>query len=52
MTLPDRFIDHDTPTSQIRQASLDSKSIVQTALKALGIADAADLPLSRIGPTS
>ena len=41
MTLPDRFIDHDTPQNQIRQARLDSKNIVDTALKALGTADAA-----------
>ena len=42
ITLPDRFIDHDTPQSQIRQAGLDSKSIVETALKALGVPDAAN----------
>ncbi len=40
LTLPDRFIDHDTPQSQIRQAGLDSKNIVETALRALGVADA------------
>ena len=54
MTLPDRFIDHDTPQNQISQASLDARHIVHTALQALGIGEAglADLPLSRIGPTS
>ena len=40
MTLPDRFIDHDTPQSQIAQAGLDARSIVHTALQALGIGEA------------
>ncbi len=37
MTLPDRFIDHNTPTAQIIQAGLSAKHIVQTALEALGV---------------
>ena len=40
MTLPDRFIDHDTPQAQIVQAGLDSRNIVQVALQALGIGEA------------
>ncbi len=56
MTLPDRFIDHNTPTAQIIQAGLSAKHIVQTALEALGVGalreGSGDLPLSRTGPTS
>jgi 1-deoxy-D-xylulose-5-phosphate synthase len=36
MTLPDRFIDHDTPEKMYEAAQLDAKSIVATALNALG----------------
>jgi 1-deoxy-D-xylulose-5-phosphate synthase len=36
MTLPDRFIDQDTPEKMYEAAGLDAKSIVATALSALG----------------
>ena len=36
MILPDRFIDHDTPERMYEAAGLDAKSIVNTALNALG----------------
>ena len=36
MILPDRFIDHDSPERMYEAAGLDSKSIVATALNALG----------------
>jgi 1-deoxy-D-xylulose-5-phosphate synthase len=36
MTLPDRFIEHDTPARQYADAGLDAKAIVATALVALG----------------
>jgi 1-deoxy-D-xylulose-5-phosphate synthase len=36
MVLPDRFIDHDTPERMYETAGLDAKSIVATALNALG----------------
>jgi 1-deoxy-D-xylulose-5-phosphate synthase len=36
MVLPDRFIDHATPSGQIADAGLDARSIVQTVLGALG----------------
>jgi 1-deoxy-D-xylulose-5-phosphate synthase len=36
LTLPDRFIDHDTPQSQYEQAGLTARHITQTALRALG----------------
>ncbi|RMD48685.1 MAG: 1-deoxy-D-xylulose-5-phosphate synthase [Alphaproteobacteria bacterium] len=39
MTLPDRFIDHDSPAAQIRAAGLDAAAIEARALEALGIAD-------------
>ncbi len=42
MTLPDRFIDHDTPTAQIIQAGLSAKHVVQTALQALGVEQSGD----------
>jgi 1-deoxy-D-xylulose-5-phosphate synthase len=42
MTLPDRFIDHDTPTAQIAQAGLDASTIVRTAVEALGIEETND----------
>ena len=42
MVLPDRFIDHDKPALQYEQAGLDSRSIVATALQALGIEEAAE----------
>jgi len=36
MTLPDRFVDQDTPDRMYEAAGLDAKSIVATALNALG----------------
>ena len=36
MTLPDRFIDHNTPAAQMIEAGLSAKDIVATALQALG----------------
>ena len=36
MTLPDRFIDHDSPNKQYAESGLDSTAIVATALAALG----------------
>jgi len=38
MTLPDRFIDHDTPKAMYEAAGLTSSHIVATALSAIGIA--------------
>jgi len=36
MTLPDCFIDHDTPEKMYEAAGLDAKAIVAMALSALG----------------
>jgi 1-deoxy-D-xylulose-5-phosphate synthase len=36
MTLPDQFIDHDSPQNQYDQAGLNARHIVATALAALG----------------
>jgi 1-deoxy-D-xylulose-5-phosphate synthase len=36
MTLPDRFIDHDTPEKMYEAAGLDANAIVAMALNALG----------------
>ena len=36
MTLPDKFIDHNTPAAQIIEAGLGAKDIVANALRALG----------------
>jgi 1-deoxy-D-xylulose-5-phosphate synthase len=41
MVLPDRFIDQDTPERMYETAGLDAKSIVATALNALGRPEAA-----------
>jgi len=37
MTLPDRFIDHDSQAKQLAEAGLSTKDIVATALQAVGI---------------
>ncbi|MFW6682470.1 1-deoxy-D-xylulose-5-phosphate synthase [Komagataeibacter intermedius] len=37
MTLPDRFIDHNTQAAQYHEAGLDAPAIVATALSALGV---------------
>ncbi len=39
MTIPDRFIDHDTPANQYAQVGLSAPDIVATALCALGRED-------------
>ena len=39
MTLPDRFVEHDSPQRQYAEAGLDAKAIVTTALAALGRAE-------------
>jgi 1-deoxy-D-xylulose-5-phosphate synthase len=39
MTLPDRFIEHDTPQRQYAEAGLDAKAVVATVLAALGRAE-------------
>jgi len=39
MTLPDRFIEQDTPVRQYDDAGLNARHIVATALQALGVAD-------------
>ena len=36
MTLPDSFIDHDTPKAQYEAAGLSARAIVETAVAALG----------------
>jgi 1-deoxy-D-xylulose-5-phosphate synthase len=36
LTLPDHFLDHDTPQHQIVAAGLDASSIVATVAQALG----------------
>jgi 1-deoxy-D-xylulose-5-phosphate synthase len=36
MTLPDRFIDHDSPAKQMIEAGLGAKDIVAVALGAIG----------------
>ena len=40
MTLPDRFIDHNTPAAQIIEAGLGAKDIVATVMGALGMDEA------------
>lgn len=37
MTLPDAFIDHDTPKAQYESAGLSARAIVETAIAALGV---------------
>jgi 1-deoxy-D-xylulose-5-phosphate synthase len=41
MTLPDVYIDHDTPERMLAQAGLDAPAIVAKVLAALGKAEAA-----------
>ena len=45
LTLPDRFLEHDTPAEQYRQAGLDAAGIAAAALEALG-ADDQEVPAS------
>ncbi|MBS7542354.1 1-deoxy-D-xylulose-5-phosphate synthase [Ancylobacter oerskovii] len=42
LQLPDRFIDHDTPAAQLRDAGLDAEGIVRGVFAALGRAE--DVP--------
>lgn len=42
MTLPDHFIEHETPAVQLAQAGLTAEGIVATVLKALGRGDEID----------
>ncbi|MDR6954548.1 1-deoxy-D-xylulose-5-phosphate synthase [Ancylobacter sp. 3268] len=39
LQLPDRFIDHDTPAAQLREAGLDAEGIVRGVFGALGRAE-------------
>lgn len=43
MTLPDKFIDHNSPVAQMIEAGLAAKDIVATAMQALGRDDALTL---------
>ena len=36
MSLPDEFLDHDSPAAQYAKASLDASAVVRKALEALG----------------
>jgi 1-deoxy-D-xylulose-5-phosphate synthase len=45
LTLPDIFIDHDSPHNQIVSAGLDAAHIVQTVLGALGVGRAKIVPV-------
>ena len=47
MTMPDTFLDHDTPKRQIEQAGLSSAHIVVTVMKALGVESTRELPRAR-----
>jgi len=44
LTLPDFFIDHDSPKRQIEIAGLDAPAIVATALQAMGIDEPVEQP--------
>ena len=44
MTLPDRFIDQDTPAKMYEEAGLTADGIVETVFKALGKTDAVGVP--------
>ncbi|MBB2162234.1 hypothetical protein HLH48_19070, partial [Gluconacetobacter sacchari] len=51
MTLPDRFIDHNTQDAQYHEAGLDAAAIAATALHALGLEQTVQpLPKVTIGP--
>jgi 1-deoxy-D-xylulose-5-phosphate synthase len=41
MVLPDRFQEHDKPLKQYDEAGLNAPHIVETAINALGAAEAA-----------
>jgi len=44
MTLPDFFVNHDSPAKQYEAAALTSASVVSTALMALGLDQAVETP--------
>jgi len=50
MTLPDAFLDHDTPRAMYETAGLDAAHIAATALQALGIA--AEQPAAATRPVA
>ncbi|NVN36487.1 1-deoxy-D-xylulose-5-phosphate synthase, partial [Komagataeibacter swingsii] len=54
MTLPDRFIDHNTQAAQYHEAGLDAVAITNTALEALGVGISMTQPLLKTanGPKS
>ncbi|WP_370636682.1 1-deoxy-D-xylulose-5-phosphate synthase [Komagataeibacter sp. FNDCF1] len=54
MTLPDRFIDHNTQDAQYIEAGLDAAAITNTALDALGVGISMTQPLLKTanGPKS
>uniref|UniRef100_UPI000678EA42 1-deoxy-D-xylulose-5-phosphate synthase n=1 Tax=Komagataeibacter oboediens TaxID=65958 RepID=UPI000678EA42 len=54
MTLPDRFIDHNTQAAQYHEAGLDAAAITNTALEALGVGISMTQPLLKTanGPKS
>ncbi|GAB6967084.1 1-deoxy-D-xylulose-5-phosphate synthase [Komagataeibacter kakiaceti JCM 25156] len=54
MTLPDRFIDHNTQAAQYHEAGLDALAITNTALDALGVGISMTQPLLKTanGPKS
>ena len=54
MTLPDHFIDHNTPAAQLVEAGLSAKQVVAMAMAALGVSDTRleGLSVGRSGPTS
>ena len=52
MTLPDRFIDHDSQTRQIAEAGLSARDIVRVATQAMGLGDVAGGPLRSVTATT
>jgi 1-deoxy-D-xylulose-5-phosphate synthase len=48
MTLPDVFLDHDTPERQYAQAGLDADGVVKVALSALGRSNEVPTAVGRI----
>ena len=44
MTLPDRFIDQDTPAKMYQEAGLTGDDIVEMVFRALGKTDAVGVP--------
>ncbi|GAN76282.1 1-deoxy-D-xylulose-5-phosphate synthase [Acidisphaera rubrifaciens] len=52
MTLPDRFIDHDSQTRQMAEAGLSARDIVRVAMQAMKLGDAAGGPLRSVTATT